>query len=449
MPGSQSSENGRVLRAQVPRSRHADWTAPPRRRDPVEILRVQEAGRIASLLPIRHERMAVSPFTFFRGAAAIMAEDLAHTPACGLRVQACGDAHLANFGIFATPERRVVFDLNDFDETLEAAFEWDIKRLATSLVVAGRDRDFSAAECAAAAQAAVAAYRTQMATLAQMGHLEVWYARLDADELVKLSERAADRQMASDVLRKAQRATNLGALDKLTEVTGGQRRITDSPPLIEHVPQPGGVDAAAVITEYAASLGDATRKLLARYRVVDWARKVVGVGSVGTDDAVVLLLGDSDSDPLFLQVKEATASVLEPFAGASPYDNHGRRVVAGQRLIQSASDLFLGWTRLGERDYYVRQLRDMKGSVPVDKLSAKELAQYARACGEALALGHARSGDPSAISGYLGRSDRFDQAIAAFAGAYADQNAKDYARFVDAGASDGGPAGVAAPGIGD
>ena len=424
---------GRALRTQVPRSRHADWTRPPRRRDPLEILRVQEAGRIASLLPLRHQRMALSPFTFFRGAAAIMAEDLAHTPACGLRVQACGDAHLANFGIYATPERRVVFDLNDFDETLQAPFEWDVKRLATSLMVAGRDRSFAQAECEIAAAAAVAAYRTRMAACAGLGHLDVWYARLDADELVKLSERAADRRLASDVRRKAQRATSLGVLDKLTAVVDGERRIIDSPPLIEHLPRPGdGVDAATVIDDYVASLSDATRTVLRRYRPVDWARKVVGVGSVGTDDAVVLLLGDSDSDPLFLQVKEANASVLEPFAGASPYDNHGRRVVAGQRLIQSASDLFLGWTRLGERDYYVRQLRDMKGSVPVEKLSAQELAQYGRACGEALALGHARSGDPAAIAAYLGAGDRFDRAVAAFAGAYADQNAADHEAFVGA-----------------
>jgi uncharacterized protein (DUF2252 family) len=433
MPGSASSETGRGLRAQVPRSRHADWTPSPRRRDPVEVLRTQEAARISSLLPIRHERMAVSPFTYFRGAAAVMAEDLAHTPSCGLRVQACGDAHLVNFGIYATPERRVVFDLNDFDETLEAPFEWDVKRLATSLVVAARDLGLAAAEAEAAAQAAVAAYRTRMSACADMGHLEVWYASLDADELVTLSQRAGDRRLAAGVLRKAQHSTSLGALGKLTKVVDGQRRIIDSPPLVQHLPQPGdGVDAAAVIGAYAASLGDATRALLHRYRVVDWARKVVGVGSVGTDDAVVLLMGDTDSDPLFLQVKEATASVLEPFAGASPYDNHGRRVVAGQRLIQSASDLLLGWTRLGQRDYYVRQLRDKKGSVPVQKLSAPELSQYGRACGEALALGHARSGDPAAIAGYLGGADRFDRAIAAFAGAYADQNAADYEAFLAA-----------------
>ena len=378
--------------------------------------------------------MAVSPFTYFRGAAAVMAEDLAHTPCCGLRVQACGDAHLVNFGIYATPERRVVFDVNDFDETLEAPFEWDVKRLATSLVVAARElRPGGGRGCDGGPGGGGARTASGWPTCAAMGHLEVWYARLDADELLTLSERAGVRGLAAGVLRKAQHRTNLGALDKLTAVVGGERRIIDSPPLVEHLPEPGdGVDAAAVVDAYVASLDDATRALLDRYRIVDWARKVVGVGSVGTDDAVVLLMGDSDSDPLFLQAKEASASVLEPFAGASPYDNHGRRVVAGQRLIQSASDLLLGWTRLGERDYYVRQLRDMKGSVPVDKLSADELAQYGRACGDALALGHARSGDPAAIAGYLGGGDRFDRAIAAFAGAYADQNAADYKAFMAA-----------------
>jgi uncharacterized protein (DUF2252 family) len=235
------------------------------------------------------------------------------------------------------------------------------------------------------------------------------------------------------VLRKAQRHTNLAALDKLTEVVDGQRRIIDAPPLVEHLQKPvDSVDAEAVVGQYADSLGEATRQLLGRYRPVDWARKVVGVGSVGTDDAVVLLMGDSDADPLFLQVKEAAASVLEPFAGASPYDNHGRRVVAGQRLTQAASDLFLGWTRMGNRDYYVRQLRDMKGSIPVDKLSADELAQYGRACGSALAMGHARSGDPVAIAAYLGAGQPFDRAVAAFADAYADQNAEDYQAFVAA-----------------
>jgi uncharacterized protein (DUF2252 family) len=430
---SARSAMGRRLRAQVPRSSQADWAPPAGRPDPVEIIRGQETTRIASLLPIRHQRMAVSPFAFFRGAAVVMAGDLAQTPSCGLRVQACGDAHLLNFGIYATPERRVVFDVNDFDETLEAPFEWDLKRLATSLVVAGRDLQLAAAECQAAAQAAAVAYRTRMAACAQMGHLDVWYARLDAKALVKLGARAADRRLAADVLRKALHHTNLGALDKLTHVVDGERRIIDSPPLIEHLAKDApGLDAAAVVDAYVASLNAATRTLLGRYRPVDWARKVVGVGSVGTDDAVVLLLGDSDTDPLFLQAKEAGPSVLEPFAGDSPYDNHGRRVVSGQRLIQSASDVFLGWTRLSGRDYYVRQLRDIKGSVPVEQLSASELAQYARACGEALALGHARSGDPVAIAAYLGGSDRLDRAVAAFADAYADQNASDYKAFVAA-----------------
>jgi uncharacterized protein (DUF2252 family) len=431
MPGSGTSETGRDLRAQVPRSSHAGWAPSPRRRDPVEVLRGQEATRIPSLLPIRHERMAVSPFTYFRGAAAVMAEDLAQTPCCGLRTQACGDAHLLNFGIYATPERRVVFDVNDFDETLEAPFEWDVKRLATSLVVAGRDLDLTAAETGTAARAAVAAYRKRMAACAQMGHLEVWYARLDGDALVQLAQRASDRRLAADVLRKAHHRTSLGALDKLTEVVDGTRRIVDSPPLVQHFAKPvGGLDAAEVIGAYADSLDDARRALLRRYRLVDWARKVVGVGSVGTDDAIVLLMGASDADPLFLQAKEATASVLEPFAGASPYSNHGQRVVAGQRRVQPASDLFLGWAHLGERDYYVRQLRDMKGSVALEKLSAAELAQYGQACGEALALGHARSGDPAAIAAYLGAGDRFDRAIAAFADAYADQNASDYEAFL-------------------
>jgi uncharacterized protein (DUF2252 family) len=269
-----------------------------------------------------------------------------------------------------------------------------------------------------------------MATEADKAHLDVWYARLDADRLAALTEEDDDRELASGVLRHLHRATNIGALDKLTAVVDGRRRIVDSPPLVEHLPD-RGVDAATVIQDYVTSLGEATRALLDRYRVVDWARKVVGVGSVGTDDAVVLLLGDTDRDPLFLQVKEATASVLEPFAGASRHDNHGHRVVAGQRLTQSASDVFLGWIRLDGRDYYVRQLRDMKGSIPIEKLSAQELALYAGACGDVLAMGHARSGDPAAIAGYLGGGDRFDRAIGDFAAAYADQNAADYEAFLN------------------
>jgi uncharacterized protein (DUF2252 family) len=426
-------DRARALRAQVPRSSHAAWEPPPSRRDPVVVLQEQEAERVPELVPIRHERMMASPFTFFRGAAAVMAEDLATTPSSGLRVQACGDAHLLNFGIYATPERRLVFDVNDFDETLPATFEWDVKRLAASVAVAGRARGFGAKLCEDAARAAATSYRTRIAASANMGHLDVWYARLDVEELMALMRRAEARRLEAGVLRKAHRATSLGALDKLTQVLDGQRRIVDSPPLIEHLPERDArIDATVVVRGYRSSLADETRALLGRYRMIDWARKVVGVGSVGTDDAIVLLIGDSDRDPLFLQVKEAQPSVLEPFAGRSRYANQGRRVVAGQRLTQAASDIFLGWIRIEERDYYVRQLRDMKGSVPIEKLSAKELTQYARGCGAALGDGHARSGDSVAIAAYLGRSDSFDRAIGKFALTYADQTERDHAAFVDA-----------------
>jgi uncharacterized protein (DUF2252 family) len=374
--------------------------------------------------------MVATPFTFFRGAAAVMAEDLARTPASGLRVQACGDAHLLNFGVFATPERRLVFDVNDFDETLPAPFEWDAKRLAASVVVAGRTRGFAEQYCDEAARAAVTAYRLRIAEAANAGHLDAWYARLEIDDLVALMDKATARRAESDVLRKVHRSTSLGALAKLTDVVGGSRRIVDRPPLIEHVEAAGSrVDATAVVDRYRRSLLTETQILLGRYRAVDWARKVVGVGSVGTDDAIVLLLGDSDQDPLFLQVKEAQTSVLARFAGRSKYANHGQRVVIGQRITQHASDIFLGWTRLGERDYYVRQLRDMKGSIPIEKLTAQELVEYARACGAALANGHARSGDAVAISAYLGANENFDRAVGAFAVAYADQTERDHAAF--------------------
>jgi uncharacterized protein (DUF2252 family) len=377
--------------------------------------------------------MLASPFAFFRGAAAVMARDLAKTPVSGLQVQACGDAHLLNFGIYATPERALIFDINDFDETLPAPFEWDVKRLAASVVVAGRARSFSAQECEQAARAAATAYRTRVAASAELGHLDVWYARLDVADLLKLSQAAQARRLEAKVLRKAQRATSLGALGKLTEVVDGEHRIRDAPPLVEHLPaRSGNVDASLVLRRYRSSLPEETRVLLGRYRVVDWARKVVGVGSVGTDDAVALLLGDSDRDPLFLQVKEAQASVLEPFAGRSRYDNQGRRVVVGQRLTQAASDIFVGWTSIEERDYYVRQLRDMKASVPIEKLTADELVRYARACGAALGGGHARSGDSAAIAAYLGRGETFDRAIGRFAVAYADQNDRDYSSVVEA-----------------
>jgi uncharacterized protein (DUF2252 family) len=374
--------------------------------------------------------MSASPLAFLRGAAAVMAQDLAGMPATGLRVQTCGDAHLLNFGIFASPERRLVFDVNDFDETLPASFEWDVKRLAASVMVAGRTRSFSANQSAGAARAAAQSYRTEITRFAAMGHLDVWYARTDVQDLLTLVRKAEARKLEGSVLRKAEQATSVGALAKLTRIVDGEPRIIDQPPLIEHIPM--RQDPTVVVQRYLDSVPDDRRVLLSRYRVIDWARKVVGVGSVGTDDSVVLLLGDTESDPLFLQVKEAEGSVLEPGAGPSAYANHGQRVVEGQRLMQAASDIFLGWTSLGQRDYYVRQLRDMKGSINVDKLSSSELVDYARACGGVLARAHARAGDPISIAAYLGRGDSFDRAMSGFAVAYADQTDRDHQRLLDA-----------------
>ena len=426
---------GRALRTKTPRSSHATWEPPAKRRDPIAILEEQESSRVAELLPIRHARMVASSFSFLRGAAAIMAEDLGHTPTSGLRVQACGDAHLLNFGIFATPERNLTFDVNDFDETLPAPFEWDVKRLAASVVVAGRDRGFAERDCRAAAKQAAAAYRTAMNGYAQMGYLDIWYARIDVSEILAEMQTSEARRLEKNVVRKARRSTSLGALGKLTESSNGVPHIIDNPPLVEHVRTPGPIGTRLALDRYRRSLPDDLRTLLERYTMVDFARKVVGVGSVGTDDAMALVLGTGPGDPLFLQVKEAQRSVLEPFAGASAYSNHGQRVVWGQRTMQAASDIFLGWTRSRGRDYYVRQLRDMKGSIPVEKLTAKELLDYARGCGTVLARSHARSGDPAEIAGYLGTSDVFDAAIASFAAAYADQSAADFEELKKAVAS--------------
>jgi len=394
------------------------------------VLADQDSHRIADLVPIRHERMRESPFAFFRGAAAVMASDLATSPVSGLRVQACGDAHLLNFGVFATPERTLVFDVNDFDETLPGSFEWDVKRLAASVVLAGRARGFSGQECEAAALAAGASYTDRIAEAATMGHLDVWYRRLAVDDLLLLIDSPHGRAVGEKVVRKAHQSTSLGALDKLTHIVDDQPQILDDPPLVQHLPgRLGRLDGMSVVDHYQRSVADEVQAVLGRYSVVDWARKVVGVGSVGTDDAIVLMLGDDASDPLFLQVKEAVASVLEPHVGASRHANHGQRVVTGQRLTQASSDIFLGWTTLDGRDYYIRQLRDMKGSVPIEKLSPSELASYARGCGAALADGHARSGDSVAISAYLGSGPAFGRAICRFAVAYADQTERDHARF--------------------
>ena len=440
------AEAGRALRKGVPRSSHAAWV-PAAGRSPLDLLAESDRRRLPELVPLRHARMLASPFAFLRGAPSVMAQDLATTPVTGLTVQACGDAHLLNFGLFATPERNLVFGLNDFDETLPGPWEWDVKRLATSLVVAARTAGFDQAVGHGAAQAAVRVYREQLARYAGMRLLEVWYSRVDASEIIALS-RGRRRRVVAERLARAQHHTNLDALPRLTEPAADGRRFVEDPPLLTHVQEchPGWVEE--VLGRYRASMSDERRQLLGRFRAQDAARKVVGVGSVGTRCYVVLLLGDRHDDPLLLQVKQAAASVLEPHAGRSRYRHAGRRVVTGQRLLQTASDIFLGWTSDGAADYYVRQLWDMKGSVNLDTLDPADLAPYGRLCGWVLARAHARSGDAAAISGYLGGGDSFDRAVADFAEAYADQTEADHAAFTRAqgpAPRDGGRGGRPAP----
>jgi uncharacterized protein (DUF2252 family) len=393
-------------------------------------------------MPIRYSRMMASPFAFMRGSAIVMANDLAGTPKSGIHAQLCGDAHLLNFGAYASPERALLFDLNDFDETLPGPWEWDVKRLAASLVVAGRDNGFEAADSRRAAQASVASYRQRMAGFSQMGELEVWYSRVGEEELLGLlSDARTTKQTTKKLdksLRKARGRDSLQALSKLTTLVDGHRRITDDPPLLVRIPEGDEIRTQiyAVLESYKRTLQEDRRHLLDRYRFVDAARKVVGVGSVGTRAFVVLLEGRDRNDPLFLQVKEAGASVLEGHVPARTYDHHGHRVVAGQRLMQAASDIFLGWFRGTEgRDFYWRQLKDMKGSAKVESMSPDELVLYAGLCGWALARAHARSGDRVQIAAYLGKSDRFDRAVADFAVAYADQNERDHAALCAAVAS--------------
>ena len=426
-------EAAKALRRSVPRARQAEWSAPAERADPIAILKRQARSRIPELAGLRYERMAASPFAFYRGSAAVMAADLAHTPTAGPRVQACGDAHLLNFGVFATPERRLAFDINDFDETLPAPFEWDVKRLATSAVLAAREAKYGQAQVTEAGRAATASYRTTMSALAQRGHLDVWYARIDPEEVLAATRQRTARRAEQAVIDQAHRHTQLGELRKLTRTVDGQRRIVDDAPLIEHLTsRRAEQQVREAFADYARSLSDERRLLLGRYRLVDTARKVVGIGSVGTDTRVLLLIGDREDDPLFLQLKESKPSVLEPYAGRGRYSHQGERVVQGQRLGQAASDLFLGWCSAGERQYYMRQLRDMKGTPNLLALSAKGLAAYAGICGAALAHAHARSGDPVQIAGYLGTGDAFDKAITAFAQAYASQVEQDHAELVAA-----------------
>jgi uncharacterized protein (DUF2252 family) len=425
---------GQARRAGVPRSSHAGWRAPPDRPDPIALLEERHRSRVAELVPIRVGRMLVSPFTFLRGAAEVMAHDLACTPVSGLRVQACGDAHLLNFGVFATPERHLVFDVNDFDETLPAPWEWDVKRLAASVAVAGRGASFTPEQVDLAVGGMVRAYRVRMGELSTMAPLDIWYDRVDVDAVLAVARRQDTPSLphVGHLLERARHHTSLAALPKLTELVDGQRRIIEDPPLILHADH--GFDVARrAFDAYLASITRERRTLLDRYVVVDAARKVVGVGSVGTRCHVVLLMDGDGEAPLFLQIKQAEVSVLAPYAGPSEYLHQGERVVTGQRLMQAASDVFLGWADgpYGHQ-YYVRQLRDMKGSVSIDLLGPDELLRYAMLCGVTLARAHARSGDPAAIAGYLGTGDQFDRAIVAFADGYADQTVADHAALEQA-----------------
>ena len=421
------AEAGRALRRAVPRSSHAVWD-PSGRPSPLLLLEESNRRRLPDLVPIRDARMRASPFAFLRGAPGVMARDLAATPVTGITVQACGDAHLLNFGLFATPERNLSFGLNDFDETLPAPWEWDVKRLATSFVVTARTVGFDQALGRRAAEAAVRTYREQMARYAGMRLLEVWYSRVDATAMVAMARGRWRRAMA-ERLDRAEHHTNLTALPKLTEPAAGGRRFVEDPPLLTHVEECHDGWVTEVLARYRATLSGERRRLLDRFRVQDAARKVVGVGSVGTRCYVLLLLGDRHDDPLLLQVKQAVASVLEPHAGPSRYRHPGHRVVNGQRMLQTASDIFLGWTGDGAAHYYIRQLWDMKGSVNLETLDPADLAPYGRLCGWVLARAHARSGDAAAISGYLGSGDQFDLAIGSFAEAYADQTEADWAAF--------------------
>jgi uncharacterized protein (DUF2252 family) len=450
------AEWGRAARRRVPRSSHAAWTPPADRADPVALLEEQATTRVPELVPIRHARMLVSPFTFFRGAALLMAADLATMPQSGITVQLCGDAHLSNFGVFGTPERTLLFDINDFDETLPGPWEWDLKRLVASFEVAGRYRGFSDAEREAINRTVVEGYRERMRRAAESRVLDAWYDRLDADQVAAWihAEREAKRVEQKQVKRteaalaKARTRDSMQAFSKLVTVIDGELRITADPPLIvpiEDLLPPGRtlereVDGMRELLKSYQTTLTRSRHPVAEFSFVHMARKVVGVGSVGTRAWVLLLRGRDDDDPLLLQAKEAEASVLERFLPPSEFDHHGERVVRGQRLMQAASDLFLGWQRVTgidgmQRDFYLRQLHDWKGSADLEVIIPQGMRLYARACGETLARAHARAGDRVAIAAYLGASDRLDRALAEFAIAYADQNDRDYAAFRDAVAS--------------
>jgi uncharacterized protein (DUF2252 family) len=434
---------GKAARSHVPRSSHAEFERAGDRPDPVALLESQAPSRVPELVPIRYGRMLTSPFAFYRGGALIMASDLAASPVSGILVQACGDAHLSNFGVFGSTDRRLVFDLNDFDETLPAPWEWDVKRLAASMAVAGRENGFTRVQREAVIRATVGEYRTAIRSFAGMPNLAVWYARLDIEaEIARLGAQYQKRlvKQVEQNLAKARTRDSMHAFSKLTEQVDGEPRIISDPPLIVPVEELFPQAAADLVTEtlhefirgYRHSLQTDRRVLLEQYRFVHLARKVVGVGSVGTRAWIALFMGLDDQDPLFLQIKEAQASVLERFAGKSGFASHGERVVAGQHLMQATSDIFLGWRKMTipienvDRSFYVRQLKDWKGSAEIAGMQPEGMTAYARLCGWTLARAHARSGDRVAIAAYLGGGDTFDRAITEFAEAYADQNQRDF-----------------------
>jgi uncharacterized protein (DUF2252 family) len=445
---AERTAHGRAARADAPRTSQGTFDTHPER-DPVTIIDGESASRVPELVPIRYGRMLVSPFTFYRGAAALMAHDLAPTPRAGLKVQLCGDAHLSNFGGYASPDRALVFDLNDFDETAPGPFEWDVKRLATSFEICARDRGIDDAERKNIVLGVTRAYRNAMRDFAAMDNLSVWYSRLDADMIEERLRVENDRKQAKALqqnVAKAQTKDNLKALAKLTHVVDGEVRIISDPPLIVPIEELAGAgsyrdieqEIHALFRGYRRSLQHDRRKLMEGFRIVHLARKVVGVGSVGTRAWILLMLGRDDSDPLFLQIKEAESSVLEPYLGKGEFKNHGQRVVEGQRMMQAASDIFLGWIRNPKgldgksRDFYVRQLWDWKTSANLDTILPRGLEVLASTCGWTLARAHARSGDRVAMASYLGKSDVFDRAVADFAVAYADLNERDYAAMQEA-----------------
>ena len=425
----ESREFGRSLREQVPVEAHGECALGDR--EPFAVLRRQEQRRLADLVPLRHARMAASPFSFFRGGAAIMATDLARTVSTGVHVQTCGDAHLLNFGLYRSAERRIVFDINDFDETLPGPWEWDLKRLAVSVVLAARSFGGDATSQRILAEGLVGEYAMCLSQLAEVSTLDVWYAHVDAGDVGREIKNRALRRSVERVVDKARHRTQLQSLDKLTVVRNGRRVIVDQPPVVEHVPEISMTTVFGFLEGYAESMSDDRRRLLAEFELVDAARKVVGVGSVGTRCFVLVGQGRAGLDPLILQVKEAEDSVLSPFIGPSAYDHRGRRVAEGQRLMQATSDAFLGWSSGDGFDFYVRQLHDMKGRIEIEGATPDEFDHYTKLCAATLARAHARSLDPAVIAGYCGKGRKLGRAIAQFADRYADLAEHDHANFVD------------------